>query len=130
MQMMPSTAGRFGVSNTLDPDMNIEAGSRYLKYLERRIGRIGDNKTERYKYTLAAYNAGEGRIQDCISYAQYRGVDVSYWDNVVKVIPEMIDSAAVASGHIEHGPFKGQETIRYVDSVIEIYNHFCRICPD
>jgi len=130
MQMMPATAERFGAADALDPDMNIEAGTRYLKYLYRKFGKYGDNKSEKYKYALAAYNAGEGRIQDCIRYAQYRGVNVSYWDNVAGIIPEMVDSAAIASEHIRLGPFRGQETIRYVDNVLDIYRHFCRICPE
>lgn len=130
MQMIPATAERFGAHDTLDPDENIEAGARYLKYLWKRFGKYGDNKSEKYKYTLAAYNAGEGRIEDCINYAQYLGVSTSYWDNVVKIIPEMSDSATVALDCIKRGPFKGQETIRYVDSVIELYKNFCRICPE
>jgi len=130
MQMMPATAERFGAFDALNPDENIMAGAKYLKYLERKFWKVGDNRTERYKYALAAYNAGEGRIEDCINYARYLGVDPSYWDNVVHIIPSMNDSAAVALDCIKCGPFKGQETIRYVDNVIDIYKHFCRIYPE
>ncbi len=130
MQMMPETAKRFGVEDALDPDSNIRAGAAYLKFLERKFRNYGDNRTEHYKYILAAYNAGEGRILDCIRFAGLKGVDVSYWQNIVNLIPEMSDPEAEFIDSLRFGIFKGQETIRYVESVIDIYNNFCRICPD
>ena len=61
MQLMPSTAGRLGVTNPLDPQANVSGGTRYLRQL-----------LERYNFdllkALAAYNAGPLRVE------QYRGV--------------------------------------------------------
>jgi soluble lytic murein transglycosylase-like protein len=61
MQLIPSTAKRFGVSNTFHPEQNIEGGVRYLKYLMQLYG--GDERL-----ALAAYNAGEGAV------AKYKGI--------------------------------------------------------
>jgi soluble lytic murein transglycosylase-like protein len=55
MQLMPPTARDLGVSNSFDPRQNIEAGVRYLKYLQ-----------DLYKddqLALAAYNAGPGAVE-------------------------------------------------------------------
>jgi soluble lytic murein transglycosylase-like protein len=54
MQLTPPTARMLGVSNTFDPGENIEAGVRYLKYLQDlyRDDRLA----------LAAYNAGPGAV--------------------------------------------------------------------
>lgn len=54
MQLIPSTASRFGVRNAFDPKENIEAGVRYLKLLQDMFG---DDRL-----ALAAYNAGEGAV--------------------------------------------------------------------
>ncbi len=60
MQLMPSTARRFGVDNTFDPRENIEGGVRYLKFLQDTF--------QDDRLAIAAYNAGENAV------AKYRGV--------------------------------------------------------
>jgi soluble lytic murein transglycosylase-like protein len=61
MQLIPSTARRFGVNDTFHPQQNIEGGVRYLKYLMELYH--GDERL-----ALAAYNAGEGAV------AKYKGI--------------------------------------------------------
>lgn len=57
MQLMPDTAGQFGVADPFDASQNVEAGVKFLKQL-----------IERYKgdlsLALAAYNAGPATVDD------------------------------------------------------------------
>lgn len=55
MQLMDSTARSLGVTDSFDPQQNIDAGSRYLSYLMRKY-----NNNE--QVALAAYNAGPGTV--------------------------------------------------------------------
>ena len=55
MQLMPSTAERFGVTNSFDPVANIYAGTRYLRWLLETFKGDAD-------LAVAAYNAGEGNV--------------------------------------------------------------------
>lgn len=61
MQLIPSTAKRFGVSNVFDAEENIRGGVKYLRFLLNYYD--GD-----YPKTIAAYNAGEGAVD------KYHGV--------------------------------------------------------
>jgi soluble lytic murein transglycosylase-like protein len=55
MQLIPTTAQRFGVNDAYSPQQNVDAGVRYLKLLlERYDGNLD--------LALAAYNAGEGAV--------------------------------------------------------------------
>jgi hypothetical protein len=57
MQLIPSTAKRYGGGNLYDPAQNVEAGTMYLRSLLDRYN--GDlNKS------LAAYNAGEHAVDN------------------------------------------------------------------
>lgn len=56
MQMIPSTARRFGVKNPYDPDESLHGGCRYFVWLLRRYN-------GRLDLALAGYNAGEGAVE-------------------------------------------------------------------
>jgi len=56
MQLMPATAARFGVKDIFDPEQNIHAGARYLRFLLDLFD--GD-----ISLALAGYNAGEGAVR-------------------------------------------------------------------
>ncbi|MBY4897886.1 lytic transglycosylase domain-containing protein [Cupriavidus sp. AU9028] len=56
MQVMPTTGKRFGAADLRDPRENVNAGTRYLRWL---LDRFDDDLA----LTLAAYNAGEGAVE-------------------------------------------------------------------
>ncbi|MXR36021.1 lytic transglycosylase domain-containing protein [Craterilacuibacter sinensis] len=56
MQVIPETGERFGVADLTNPDANVRAGARYLKFL---LGLFNHDMP----LVIAAYNAGEGAVQ-------------------------------------------------------------------
>lgn len=56
MQLMPATAARFGVQDSLKPSQNIAGGVKYLDWL---MGEFGNDPI----LVLAGYNAGEGAVR-------------------------------------------------------------------
>jgi soluble lytic murein transglycosylase-like protein len=74
MQLMPPTARRFGCTDPHDPAANIEAGTKYLRFLLKRFnGNVS--------LALAGYNAGEGAVD------KYNGVPpYNETQNYVRII--------------------------------------------
>jgi soluble lytic murein transglycosylase-like protein len=65
MQLIPTTAQRFGANDVFNPQQNIDAGVKYLKtLLERYNGNLD--------LALAAYNAGEGAVDRAHGIPAYR----------------------------------------------------------
>jgi soluble lytic murein transglycosylase-like protein len=61
MQLMPRTGRWMGARNLYDPEENIDAGVKYIAYLDRRFdGNL--------KHIIAAYNGGEGNVK------RYKGI--------------------------------------------------------
>lgn len=67
MQVIPSTAARMGVNpkHLYDPEQNIIAGTRYLRFLSNRF-------KGNFDYIVAAYNAGEGAVDKYRDIPPYR----------------------------------------------------------
>ena len=61
MQLMPRTGRWMGARNLYDPEQNVDAGVKYIAYLNKRFN--GDMKK-----IVAAYNGGEGNVM------RYRGI--------------------------------------------------------
>ena len=129
MQVMPSTAGYYGIEDLLDPEQNIIAGTKHLKRLQNMFKKQDLSGDELIKFTLAAYNAGEGRVFDCRNLAAAKQYDNTVWEEVVKVIPLMREDTIIDEPSVKLGKFKGHETIDYVESVLSHYDAFCEICP-
>jgi soluble lytic murein transglycosylase len=77
MQLLPSTGKQmahaeglknFQTSQLMDPALNIKLGTRYLRQLMDKFGGAPE-------YALAAYNAGDGRVEDWRSNGPYSGMD-------------------------------------------------------
>lgn len=124
MQLMPHTADRFQADDLLDPEDNMRTAVTYLKHLQGMFRKYTSNKTELTNFTLAAYNAGEGRIMDCINYASSIGAPHSRWEDIEAIIPDMREDAILDADMVKLGKFKGYETISYVRNMNELSNLF------
>lgn len=127
MQIKESTASYYGITDLYDPENNIKAGVLHLSRLKRKMESYGLEGDEVIKFTLAAYNAGEGRIMDCISFAKSEGVNHQHWSDVASVIPMMSIKENYAGDHIRFGKFRGKETIEYVDSIMTLYSEISKL---
>src|SRR5438128_2107614 len=89
MQLMPSTAERFGVTNSFDPVANIYGGVRYLRWLLEKFNGNAD-------LAVAAYNAGEGNVWKYNGVPPFRET-VNYINRIANHIRKAIDSKKIAA---------------------------------
>jgi hypothetical protein len=95
MQLMPPTARMLGVNDSFDPAENIEAGVKYLKYLQDLY------KDDRL--ALAAYNAGPGAVDRFKQIPPYPETQ-KYVEKVGKKYGEARDAAAQKAAQVAAAP--------------------------
>lgn len=109
MQLLPSTAKdkNVAIPNIEELEPNIEAGAKYMAFLKTRYFSGPDiDGLNGALMSLAAYNAGPGRIRRIRSEAEARGYDPNRWfDNVEVVVAEQV----------------GRETVQYVSNIFKYY---------
>ena len=120
MQVLQSVADAMGVEDIYDPEQNIRTGCKILGSVHKKYLASGMDEENALKFTLASYNAGEGRIQQCRKVAQAEGKNSMDWEEVASVIPLM------AEGYDKNGvkvpPFRGSaQTLAYPKRVLEQY---------
>ncbi len=126
MGLMPLTAESLGVDSLeiLDPEKNIRAGTEYLKMLINVFSVI-DNKDERIKMSLAAYNGGIGHIFDARALAEKYGSDEDVWEGSVEKFIQLKRLEQYYNDPVsKNGYFRGDETVDYVIDVMARWEYF------
>jgi len=95
MQLMPSTAERFGVTDSYDPAANIYGGVRYLRWLLQTFNGNAD-------LAVAAYNAGEGNVWKYNGVPPFRET-ITYINRIAKHVRAAMTPAVAASKVAESG---------------------------
>jgi len=133
MQIMPTTseevARALDVENLSHPENNIRGGIYYLRGLYELFK--GAREGDRIKLTLAAYNAGIGRIFDAQEVAAYLHENPMEWESIKDALPLLSRRHGSLHKGIWNAPKpktgwfgNSQETITYVESVMNHYDEY------
>jgi len=125
MQLMPTTAQRFGADSVASPEESIIAGTKYLKWLDGYWSDRIPEKEQRLKFVLASYNVGLGHVLDAQKLAKKYGNDPEIWDNNVDFFllnksKELYYNDSV----VRHGYCRGSETYKYVKEVVNRFEQY------
>jgi membrane-bound lytic murein transglycosylase F len=115
MQLMPRTAKAMGIKNTSDPANSIKGGVKYLDWLRDRF----DSNlpiSERLWFTLAAYNAGAGHVQDARRLARQLGHDADRWFGHTEEAMLLLSEKQYAR-KARYGYVDGKEPVNYVRDI-------------
>jgi membrane-bound lytic murein transglycosylase F len=133
MQIMPVTqielAEKLGVEETITPRNNIKAGIYHLKSLYSMFENIQEE--DRTCLSLAAYNAGLGRVLDAQKIASYMGNDPNRWSSVREAFAFLtkknytLHSRIWTDGCPPSGYFRNpKQTVEYVDNIMKSYDRY------
>lgn len=135
MQIMPKTGEKLEVTLNLDehrsPINNLIAGIYYYALLVGRYNEAGD--TNKYKFALAAYNAGSGHVEDAMTIAYYLGQDYWDWNNVketMKMLGPDNDSLhqRIWKSNPPNGKFTNwKEPVYYVSNIMYFWQQYKKL---
>jgi membrane-bound lytic murein transglycosylase F len=119
LQILPQTALALGFENILEPDGGLHAGLKYMAQLRAQLPDSID-PDQRDWFTLAAYNAGIGHVEDAMALAQRRGDDPNQWFDHVEQAMLLLSQPSYAR-RARFGMVKGIEPVTYVKNVRDKY---------
>ncbi len=125
MQLMPRTAREMGVKDINDPAHSIHGGIKYLDWLRDRF----ENElpiSERLWFTLAAYNAGAGHVQDARRLARKLGYDSNRWFDHTEKAMLLLAKKQYAS-KARYGYVNGREPVDYVREIKERFEAYINL---
>ncbi len=133
MQIMPETGEEVGkhleLGDMRQPLNNIRGGIFYLKKLYAMFEDVPEE--DRIRLTLAAYNAGIGRIYDAQELAAYLNDNPKKWQSVRDALPLLSKRYYTLHKNIwsQEKPRAGwfgnsRQTLAYVDHVMNYYEEY------
>ena len=132
MQLMPTTARRFGVNSKSSPEKQIKAGVDFIKWLDKRFEKRGiTDEEEKIKFILASYNVGLGHILDARRLAEKEGRNPDVWEKSVdEYILKKSNPKYYKDPVVKYGYCRGSETYNYVYQILDRYEHYKNIIPE
>ena len=128
MQLMPSTADYYSVTRHSVPERNIEAGVKYLQWLDEIFQDKVTLREERLKFVLGSYNVGLGHVLDARALARKYDKDPEIWDDNVEIfLLKKSDPKYYLDPVVRFGYCRGQETYDYVRKILARYDDYKNI---
>ena len=113
MQLKPRTAG-VSAEELNDPKLNVKLGSSHLRMLYERYEGVPEK--DRMRFALAAYNCGQGHLDDARKLSALLGRDPDVWEGSVR---ESLLLLRQPKYHrmVRYGYVRGNETVGYVRQI-------------
>ena len=118
MQLLPDTAHSLGVKDIYNPVENINAGVAHLKKLYDLFD--GADDKNRLMIALAAYNIGQGHIQDAQRLAAERQLNPNSWEALTKTLPLLRYRKYYKKS--KYGYCRGTEPVSYIKQIMIYYD--------
>ena len=125
MQVMPRTAKQLNIPLPFTPTTGIQAGVTYMDWVRDRFESTLPLE-ERLWFTLAAYNAGFGHVNDARRLARQKGWDGDKWfGNVERAM--LLLAKKQYYRHARYGYVRGSEPVHYVEQIKQRYQAYTEL---
>lgn len=125
MQLMPATAEEYGIDSLSSPAEQIEAGVKFLRWLDEQLNDVITDYDERKKFVLAAYNVGLGHVWDARRLAEKYDKDPNVWtNNVDTFLLQKSDPQFYRDSVVKYGYCRGSEPYNFVIEILDRYEHY------
>ncbi len=126
MQVLPKTGEEYGITDLMDPQKNIRAGTEHLKWLQNQWKDI-DDPEEQLLFVLASYNVGLGHLQDAVRLTKKYDGNPEKWDEVKEYVLKKSYRKYYSDPVVKHGYCRGTEPVQYVSLILDIYENYKEI---
>jgi membrane-bound lytic murein transglycosylase F len=127
MMLTGQTADRMGVANRLDARQSILGGARYLAMLKETLPeRI--TEPDRTWLALAAYNQGQGHLEDACRIARALGGNPDSWADVKEALPHL--GRGRYARLMKYGYARGAEALQFTENIRNYYDILLRLEPE
>jgi len=118
MQLLTSTARSLNVADIFNPVDNINGGVQHLKNMYELFDGATDD--DRLMIALAAYNVGQGHIQDARKLAIKKKLNPDLWESLSQTLPLLRYRKYYKNA--KYGYCRGTEPVIYVKQIMIYYD--------
>ena len=119
MMLTNATARLLKVKNRLSIKGSINGGAKYFNMMRKQFPKEVKGKNL-WAFSLAAYNVGLGHVYDAQKLAKKLNKNPNSWKDLKTVLPLL--SQKKYYKNLKYGYARGNEPVRYVDSIQRYYN--------
>lgn len=131
MQLMPATAEEYGIDSLSTPAEQIEAGVKFMRWLDKQLLDVVTDYDERKKFVLAAYNVGLGHVWDARRLAKKYDKNPNIWtNNVDTFLLQKSNPIFYRDSVVKYGYCRGSEPYNFVIEILDRYEHYSNLIKD
>ena len=127
-QVMPATGKEMGFTKLFQPESGTHAGIKYMATLLKRY-QPALPLDQRVRFSLAAYNAGYGRVEDARRLAVELKLDPDVWRDNVEQAMALLARPKFAK-RVRGGFCRCQEPVDYVNVIENKYQSFVQLVDE
>jgi peptidoglycan lytic transglycosylase F len=126
LQLLPTTAG-VSEEQLRIPELNVPLGAKHFQSLLASYDYLDDR--ERLGFALAAYNCGQGHLDDARMLSIIRNRDPNEWKGSVRESLLLLQKPQYHA-RTRYGFVRGEETVNYVEEILRRYALLRQLAPE